>query len=390
MRAAQLVSPLVAVAVGMPGLAAAMGIGRFAFTPLMPLMQEHAGLTLAQGGWLAAANYAGYLAGALLSVFANPTPRTGARAGLAGVALFTLAMGLTADFAWWLLWRFLAGVASALVLVGISAWALQRLAHAERAHWAGWVFAGVGVGIAFAGFASLVIGVRGTGPSPGWLLLGAAATLIALLTWQQLSVAQSASTPHAPMRTQRFDADAWLLIGCYGTFGFGYIIPATFLPSLARQLLADPAIFGWAWPVFGMAAAVSTIAASLMLRNAAPRKVWALCQVVMAVGVAAPLIAPNVGMLLVAAIAIGGTFMVLTMAGMQEARRVAGDAAPRLIAAMTAAFAMGQLLGPIVVSVLSSSTHALRAPSIAAAVLLIAGAAILTTSRRSQDAFSSI
>jgi Uncharacterised MFS-type transporter YbfB len=92
-----MVSAAWAVAVGMLGLAAAMGIGRFAFTPLMPLMQEHAGLTLAQGGWLAAANYAGYLAGALLCVFANRNPGAAARAGLAGVALFTLPMGLTAD-----------------------------------------------------------------------------------------------------------------------------------------------------------------------------------------------------------------------------------------------------------------------------------------------------
>ena len=75
----------------------------------------------------------------------------------------------------------------------------------------------------------------------------------------------------------------------------------------------------------------------------------------MAAGVVAPVIASNAGMLLFAAIAIGGTFMVLTMAGMQEARRVAGNGAPRLIAAMTAAFAIGQLLGPIVVSVASSS-----------------------------------
>ena len=385
-----MVSTAWAVAVGMLGLAAAMGIGRFAFTPLMPLMQEHAGLTLAQGGWLAAANYAGYLAGALFCVFANPNPGAAARAGLAGVALFTLAMGLTADFQWWLLWRFAAGVASALVLVGISAWALQRLARAERAHWAGWVFAGVGAGIVFTGLVSLVIGLRGTGPSTGWLVLGAAATLVLTLTWPQFSASQAASAIRVWMRTERFDADAWLLIGCYGIFGFGYIIPATFLPSLARQLLADPAVFGWIWPMFGLAAAVSTIAASLLLRNAAPRRVWALCQVFIAVGAMAPVVASNVGMLLVAAICIGGTFMILTMAGMQEARRVAGNAAPRLIAAMTAAFAMGQLLGPIVVSVLPSSENPLYAASIAAAVLLIAGAAILTASYRPRDAPSSI
>ena len=210
------------------------------------------------------------------------------------------------------------------------------------------------------------------------------------LTWRQFSVSEAAPAANAPMRTYRFDAKAWLLVGCYGIFGFGYIIPATFLPSLARQLLADPAVFGWTWPVFGIAAAVSTVAASLMLRNAAPRRVWALCHVIMAAGVVAPVVASSVGMLLLAAICIGGTFMVLTMAGMQEARRVAGNAAPRLIAAMTAAFAVGQLLGPVVVSILPSSVNPLFVASIAAAALLIAAAAILTASYRPHDALSSI
>jgi MFS family permease len=127
MQTKQAISPVAAVVVGMLGLAAAMGIGRFAFTPLLPLMQAQSGVSLAQGGWLAAANYAGYLAGALGCVLANPSPGTAARTGLAGVALATLAMGLTDDVPAWMLWRALAGVASALALVGISAWALQKL-----------------------------------------------------------------------------------------------------------------------------------------------------------------------------------------------------------------------------------------------------------------------
>jgi MFS family permease len=374
----------------MLGLAAAIGIGRFAFTPLLPLMQAHSELTLAQGGWLAAANYAGYLAGALVCVLANPSPGTAARVGLAGVAFSTLAMGTTSDFHAWLAWRFVAGVASALVLVGISAWALPRLARAERSHWAGWLFSGVGVGIMFAGLVVLVAAVRGAGPSTGWLLLGAAATLILALTWPCLAASGAAPTANATLRAERFTADAWRLVGCYGIFGFGYIIAATFLPALARQQVADPAVFGWAWPLFGLAAAASTLVASLMMRNVEPRRVLAVGQVVMAAGVVAPVIAANAGMLVVAAIAIGGTFMVLTMAGMQEARRTAGNAAPRLIAAMTTSFAIGQLLGPIVVGVLSSSAGALYVPSIAAAVLLIASALILTLSYRPRDALSNI
>jgi predicted MFS family arabinose efflux permease len=390
MHAKQALSPVLAATVGMLGLVAAMGIGRFAFTPLMPLMQAHAGLTLAQGAALAAANYAGYLAGALWCVWANPNSATVARVGLAVVAVSTLAMGLTADFTWWMAWRGLAGAASALVLVGISAWALHRLSRADRAHWAGWVFAGVGVGIVFAGLVGLVIGVRGTAPGTGWLLLGAAAVVVLAVAWPYFARVPGAESASAPKHGQRFTADAWVLIGCYGIFGFGYIIPATFLPAQARQVLPDPALFGWTWPVFGVAAAASTIAASLMLRKAAPRMVWSWCHVVMAAGVAAPVFAANAFTLLFAAIAIGGTFMVLTMAGMQEARRVAGSAAPRLIAAMTAAFALGQLLGPVVVSVFSGSAHALRVPSIAAAVLLLAGAAILTASHRRRAGLSTL
>src|SRR5262249_23926240 len=136
-------SALGTVVVGLLGLAAAMGIGRFAFTPLLPLMQASDGLTLAHGSWLASANYLGYLLGALACAARAPRPEHAARWGLLGVALFTLAMGGTHALAWLLLWRFAAGVASALVLVGVSSWALGALAARGRSAWSGWVFAGV-------------------------------------------------------------------------------------------------------------------------------------------------------------------------------------------------------------------------------------------------------
>jgi predicted MFS family arabinose efflux permease len=219
---------------------------------------------------------------------------------------------------------------------------------------------------------------RGSHPDPG-----ADLALFLRIRWPR-------PLPTPALRADRFTAEAWRLIGCYGIFGFGYIIPATFLPALARRQIADPAVFGWAWPLFGLAAAASTLVASLMMRKVEPRRVLAIGQVVMAAGVVAPVIAANAGTLAVAAIAIGGTFMVLTMAGMQEARRTAGNAAPRLIAAMTTSFAIGQLLGPIAVAVLSSSARALYVPSIAAALLLIASALILTVSCRPRDALSNI
>src|SRR5256885_10285028 len=85
------------VAIGMAGLAAAMGIGRFAFTPLLPLMQAD-GLTLSQGAWLAAANYLGYLVGALLGTAWPPSPSRAARRRLTANPVLTLASAPTSGF----------------------------------------------------------------------------------------------------------------------------------------------------------------------------------------------------------------------------------------------------------------------------------------------------
>jgi len=169
---------------------------------------------------------------------------------------------------------------------------------------------------------------------------------------------------------------------CYGALGFGYIIPATFLPAAARALVNDPAVFGWTWPAFGLAAALSTVATATLWRNAAPRKVWAASQLVMAAGVLAPALQMKLFSLVLSAVCVGGTFMVMTMAGMQEARRVGGAAAPRLIAAMTTALATGQLVGPLTVRAGDSVAEAIRAPSVLAAVLLLLSTLALTAGRK--------
>ncbi len=367
-------SALAIVLIGLAALASAMGVGRFAFTPLFPLMQAHAGLSLSQGAWLAGANYVGYLVGALACSVAPPAPRSAARVGLVAVALFTLAMGITGDNAAWLALRFAAGVASAYVLVGVSAWALPALGERGRAAWSGWVFSGVGAGIGAAGLAGLVAGVGGYEPARVWLLLGAMSAAVAAIAWLLLQ-ANSPVEASSARQAGPPGAREWRLVLCYAGLGFGYIIPATFLPAMARALIDDPAIFGWIWPVFGAMAAASTVIVALCFQRATAREVWAASLLVMAAGVLAPVLFPGVWTLLVAAVCVGGTFMVATMAGMQEARRLAGTGAPRLMATMTAAFALGQLAGPIVVALATSrGSLGIAGPSVLAAAFLLAGA----------------
>src|SRR5215218_9588065 len=127
---------------GILALAAAMGIGRFAYTPLLPAMQKAAGLDPTQAGLLAAANYAGYLVGALLAAVAVsasgriPILRISAIAVAATIAL----MAVTTGLAVWSVVRFAAGLASAGVLVLATGLVLDDLRRQGRGVMSSWLF----------------------------------------------------------------------------------------------------------------------------------------------------------------------------------------------------------------------------------------------------------
>jgi len=366
--------------VGFANLAAAMGIARFALTPLLPFMQQSFGLTLAQGGWLAAVNYLGYLGGAILSIGLRRHLETMARWGLLAIALSTLGMGLTTSPFWWASWRFVSGLAGAFVLIGTSTWALTEFARGGRPHAAGTLFAGVGVGIAVAGLVALVAGVSGAGPQPAWVVLGLVVMAAAALAWPVLRASTAATSAVDQGASERFGPGGWLLIACYSAAGFGYIIPATYIPAAARLLIADPLIFGWAWPVFGTAAALSTLVATRWSSRATPRSLFGAALLLMGVGTLAPALSLSPTTLLLSALSVGGTFMLATMASMQEARRVLPHASGKLIATMTTGFALAQLAGPLLVNA-SRSSSAFGWPSVLAACLLLLASAVLLIRR---------
>ena len=302
---------------GLLSLAVAMGIGRFAFTPLLPLMLRDGQLDVAAGGWVAAANYAGYLVGALTAA------RVRWGASMLGIVALLATAGLTALMAVpgvpvWIALRFAAGVASAWAFVATSVWCLGALARAGRPDRGGLVYAGVGVGITLAGLYCLGAAAQGASARSLWLQLGALALVLAA---PALHAAHALRAPAATGSTapalRGLPPGTRGLVLCYGLMGFGYILPATFLPVLARSLVDDPRIFGLAWPVFGATAAVSTLLAGWAMRHATRLTVWTVCQALMGVGVLLPSLWLNLATVAASALLVGGTFMVITLAGVQ-------------------------------------------------------------------------
>lgn len=337
---------------GLLAFAVANGIGRFAFTPILPMMQADTDLTVAQGGLLASANYLGYLVGALWATVHRVAALRALRIAFLVTAAATIAMGLTEGLLVWCALRLAAGIASAWVVILSTSWCLERLAPLRRPLLNGAVFAGVGVGIFVAGLVCLALMGMGGGSRSAWIALGTLALVVTAAVWPVLGVDAGVRGPATGVQDRfRWSAEAMRLVFCYGAFGLGYIIPGTFIPVMAREIVQDPFVFGWAWPVFGTAAAASTLLA-VPRTPGSHRSLWRGAAVLMAVGVVSPLVLPGMPGVLLAAVLVGGTFMVVTMAGMQEAHRVAGRHAAVLIAAMTSAFAAGQIAGPILVSLL--------------------------------------
>jgi len=368
-------------------LAVAMGIGRFAFTPLLPLMVRDGSLAQSSGAWLAASNYMGYLAGALTASRLGFSPPTLMRVSLIGTAVSTAAMGAFDGMAAWIVLRCIAGVLSAWTLVSASAWALQHLVRAGRVDLSGVVYAGVGLGIVFAGLFCLVVARPGVRASQLWLELGAvSALLIAVPSY--LVGTPSATFPargSAPP-ADRAPGPCTGLVICYGILGFGYILPATFLPALAREVVDDPQVFGLAWPVFGIAAAISTIVTARRFRRTDRLRVWTISHVLMATGVVLPSVCRGPASIAIAALLVGSTFMVITMIAMQEARARAPGNPAGLLGLMTAAFAIGQLAGPVASGIIDLLPVGHRAAlncalQLAAATLALSAAYLWSQSR---------
>lgn len=356
--------PLAIALAGLVALAVAMGIGRFAFTPLLPLMLSERSLTLAGASVLASANYFGYLLGALACTFqpwlwrrcgwspAVNGPRL-VRIGLAVTALLTLAMAWDWAPAWTLL-RFAAGVASAVVFLYTSGWCLEQLARRGVPAMGALIYVGPGAGIVASGLAATALVQWGAPAAAGWATFGVLAVLLTALVWNVFhvrhgiaaSAAGSGGLAAAPPAPQAGGLEMGLLAGAYGLAGIGYIITATFLPVIARQALPESHWLDLFWPLFGAGVMLGAIGASRLPAGGDLRVRLAVCYAMQAAGVCASLVSPTLAGFAIGSLLLGLPFTAITFFAMQEVRRVRPQQAASFMGLLTAVYGVGQIAGP--------------------------------------------
>ncbi|MFC6309284.1 YbfB/YjiJ family MFS transporter [Paraburkholderia dipogonis] len=374
-------------------LAVALGIGRFAFTPLLPLMLHGNGfgqpqLDIQHGGWLASFNYAGYFVGALTCAALRIEPARMVRAGLAATVLLTLMMGVTSQFWIWAAVRFIAGAVSAWTFVFASQWGLRRLAELGAHGWGGVIYTGPGVGIVGTGLLVSVAG--GYGATMGWLGFGLIAAVLSIVVWPVFGAASGAAarpaatraSHHATTHATTHRADALWLILLYGIPGFGYIITATFLPVIARHALPGSSWPDLFWPMFGAALIVGALLAARLPVHWDNRALLAGCYVLQACGIALGIVWPTAGGFSFGSILIGLPFTAITLFAMREARRLRGDDAAGLMGYATAAYGVGQIVGPLVAAPIAEQTGSFSpALWLAAGALLVGAAGLIAVAR---------
>lgn len=363
---------------GLIALAVGIGVGRFVYTPILPFMSEELGLTPAEGGLVASANFLGHLLGALAAVrIPMPGRRRAWLLGCLGLsAATTAAMGLTTTMVGFVVLRFAGGVASALAIVLSTAIVLDRLSACGRPGLAWMPYAGVGAGIALSAVIVTGLGTLGVDWSTLWLASGALSVLGLLACTYLIPETSDTATGSVRRRGAGEGRGLSALVAAYGLFGFGYVITATFISQMVRTTPEIAALEAVVWLIVGVAAVPSVAFWVWLDQRYGNCTAFALACLVESLGVAASAFETSAAAVLVAAVGLGGTVMGLVALGLIIARRMAGGDPGRTAAVMTASFGLGQMVGPTYAGYAHGIGDSFQIPTLTAAAALLAAAAL--------------
>ena len=375
------------VLAGVCALILTVGLARFAYTPMLPVMRNQAGLSYLGSGWLATVNYAGYMSGALLaSMISNLNLKFVLyRFGLVLALLGTAGMGLTQDMALWLLLRFIAGLSSTAGMLLGSGLVLNWLIRQRHRPQLGLHFAGLGLGIVVSGLAVAAM-AQGLAWDQQWLALGLLGVVFWVPAWRWMP-APAAQQGNATALPPETPPRRWmtLFMAVYFCAGFGFAIGATFIVAILEKLPLFAGNGGWVWVVVGLAAAPSSFVWDRVAHAIRPIAALLLGFGLQLVSLLLPAISDNPALNLLSAVLFGGTFvgivnLTLTLIG----RRFPANPA-KAMARMTLSYGVAQILAPAMAGAIAAASGSYRDALLVAAAFLGLGMVLLVLLARQAD-----
>jgi len=367
------------ITAGICALVLTVGLARFAYTPLLPVMRLDAGLTAAGGGWLATFNYLGYLAGTVLVARVGDMQLKFRfyRIGLVLAVVSTGLMGTTTDMAIWGVLRFVAGLSSTAGLLLASGLVLNWLLAHQRRPQLGLHFAGLGVGIAVSGLAAAAMADQLVS-SRQWIALGILAVVFLIPAWAwmpppaAISSATGANTPPPPRRRWR-----WLLIASYFCAGVGFVVSATFIVAILVQTPSFAGHGSWVWVLVGLTAIPSTFAWDRLSNRFGLIRALMLAYALQATSFVLPLLDGGLWAGAASAVLFGLTFagivsLTLTVVGRHYPHNPA-----KAMATLTLSYGVAQIIAPAIAGTLARDSGSYQGALVLAAIMMVIGIVLL-------------
>ncbi|WP_114786898.1 YbfB/YjiJ family MFS transporter [Vibrio tetraodonis] len=376
---------------GICSLILTVGLARFSYTPMLPIMLKHSGLTTIQGGWLATLNYAGYMVGTLLiSSMHNLRNKYNLHQLFLFLAvLSTTLMGVTSNEYGWGVLRFVSGISSVGGLLLASALILNWFKVNNLDHGLGVHFSGLGIGIVISG--ALVILASNTSDWSGqWIEIGLFGLLFLLPSWLFIpkpTISESKSHIEYPIRKSSLSNNKWmtLMMMSYACAGLGFVIGSTFIVSFLESSPLLSGRGGLVWILVGLSAIPSSFLWDSLSNKIGNITSLFFAYLVQLVSIILPVISNSLVTNILSAILFGLTFVGIVSITLTTVGRRFPEKPAKAMAKITLGYGISQILGPVITGYLSNSTGSYKASFLLTSIIMGIGLILLLKIRVIKD-----
>ncbi len=371
------------VIAGICALVLTVGIARFSYTPLLPVMRDHAGLSVVGGSWLATINYAGYVSGALVAATISRLEHKFIlyRLGLVLALATTAAMGLTHSFIGWVVLRYIAGLSSVSGLLLASGLVLNWLIRHGQRPLLGVHFTGMGLGVVLSGVAAQLMASKLEWDRQWWVLAAVGVPFLLPAWFWMPSPSSGNAQPHGDSLPQT--SRNWLItmIAAYFCAGIGYVVSATFIVEIVRNLPLMAGMGNLVWIMVGLAALPSSFVWDRVQHACGVMPALILAYIIEIIAIVIPAIFDGVAANLLAAILFGGTFVgIVSLTLSLIGRRFPANPA-KAMARLTLSYGVAQIVAPAIAGRIAAQSGSYRSALFIAAATMTMGVVLLLAAR---------